>query len=109
MVAGALAATVGGVQQGAAYVFVEPTGGSTDATETARLTSSDGVSQGAFGASVAINGKTLMAGAPNAGSVGQGEAYLFVEPPNGWATGTETARLTASNGNVGDTFGYSVA
>jgi hypothetical protein len=109
VVAGASAAVVNGVEEGAVYLFVEPSGGWHDATETARVTSSDGVSRGAFGASVAINGQTILAGAPNAGPASQGEAYVFVEPPTGWATGTETARLTASNRQTGDAFGYSVA
>jgi hypothetical protein len=108
VVAGATSAIVNGVQQGAAYVFVEPPGGWTDATETARLTSSDGFFNDTFGQSVAVNAKTILVGAARAGFVGQGEAYVYVQPQSGWASGTETARLTASNGQMSDGFGSSV-
>ncbi len=109
VVAGAPGATVNGVQQGAAYVFVEPAGGWTNATETARLTSSDGFYADLFGESVAVNAKTIVVGAGRAGFVGQGEAYVYVRPQSGWVSGTETARLTSSNGQLYDTFGFSVA
>jgi hypothetical protein len=90
--------------RGAAYVFVEPAGGWTNATETAKLTASDADSRGGFlGASVAISGNTIVAGAPFAHSpdtdYGGGAAYVFVKPAGGWAIGTETAELTPSDTN----------
>jgi hypothetical protein len=40
----------------------------------------------------------------------QGEAFVFVEPPGGWATtSTPNARLTPSGGEQDDPFGWSVA
>ena len=63
--------------QGAAYVFVE-NGGTW--SQEAELTSSDGATEDSFGQSVAINGNTLVAGAPGhaVGSSGnQGAAYVF--------------------------------
>ena len=34
-----------------------------------------------------------------------GSAYVFVKPSDGWATATETAKLTASDGAGDDNFG----
>jgi hypothetical protein len=96
---------------GAAYVFVEPSGGWMDTTQTAELTSSNG-HRGLFGASVAIAGNMIVAGAPEQeGSFhpGPGAAYLFVEPSGGWVNQTQTAELVASNRADGDGFGLGVA
>lgn len=154
---------------GAAYVFVKPSNGWTDATENAKLTASDGVDGDAFGNSVAISGDTIAVGAifandssgdnfagkayvftkPSGGWSGnlnqtaeltatdsglltymgcsvavsgntvvtgsygqnnfQGSAYVFAEPSGGWANMTQTAELTASNGQASDFFGFSVS
>jgi hypothetical protein len=94
--------------QGAAYVFVEPASGWMDITETARLTPSDG-KDADLGWSVAISGDTVVAGAPNTGTGGEGNgAYVFVKPKSGWKDMTETAKLTASRG-TGFKLGYSVS
>jgi hypothetical protein len=97
---------------GSAYVFVKPGGGWSTMTETARLNPSDGGSYDAFGHSVAISGDTVVVGAWGhdvGGNEHQGAAYVFVKPGGGWTTMTETARLTASDGEADDIFGYSVA
>ncbi len=39
----------------------------------------------------------------------QGAAYVFVKPGSGWATETETAKLTASDGAASDALGRGVA
>ena len=113
VVGGAVLATVNGHQdQGAAYVFVKPAGGWASGTETAKLTASDGAASDQLGRSVAVSGNTVVAGAPGAtagGRKGQGAAYVFVEPAGGWANETETAKLTGSDSNPGDEFGWSVA
>jgi len=106
VVAGALYANVGGEsQQGAAYVFVRPAGGWATATETAKLTASDGAFAGHFGAAVAVSadGSVVVVGAP-----GQGAAYVFVRPAGGWATATETAKLSASDGTAVEGLGSAV-
>jgi len=80
--------------------------------QLAELTSSDGVQGDAFGGSVSISGNTVVVGAPYAtinGNVDEGAAYVFVKPANGWANMTQTAKLTASDGQAGFTFGDSVA
>lgn len=100
----------GGISYGApAHVFVKPATGWANMTETAELLPSDGVT---FGRAVAISGSTVVVGAMNA-TVGsnnfQGKAYVYVEPAGGWTNMTETAQLTASDGEEGSEFGYSVA
>lgn len=100
------------VESGAAYVFVEPTGGWSNMTQTAELTPSDGTQYDEFGDSITISGHTVIVGAAEAGcscNEGSGAAYVFVEPPTGWTNMTQTAKLTASDGAVGDVFGWSVS
>ncbi len=98
-----------GIFQGAAYVFVKPGGGwATTSTFTAKLTASDGGANDYFGAAVAISGDTVVVGAFGDNS-DQGSAYVFVKPGGGWVTGTETAKLTASDGAAGDQFAIAVA
>lgn len=100
---------------GAAYVFVEPSGGWTDMTETAKLTASDAMEGNFLGISVAIAANTIVVGAGQNNSigvtfpVGAGAAYVFVKPAGGWSSMTETAKLTASDGVPGDDLGWSVA
>ena len=79
--AGADLATVGAnASQGVAYVFVKPRSGWGDGTQTAELTASDGASLDRLGASVAVSGGTVVAGAPGAtvsANLFQGAAYVF--------------------------------
>jgi hypothetical protein len=110
---GAPQATVGAnFDQGAVYVFSEGGSGWADATQTAKLTASDGSADDRFGSSVAISGGTIVVGAPDAtvgGNANQGAGYVFVKPASGWANATQTGKLTASDGAAGDGFGSSVA
>jgi len=113
LVAGAYGATISQQQQqGAAYVFVKPTSGWANMTQTAKVTASDGASSDGLGYSVSISGNTIAAGAPYA-KVGsnsrEGAAYVFVEPAGGWADMTETAKLTVSHGAPSDWVGFSVS
>jgi hypothetical protein len=100
--------------QGAAYVFVMPGGGwASTSTFTAELTASDGGLFDELGYSVGVtgNGSTIVAGAPMAeigSNTQQGAAYVFVMPGGGWANSYETAKLTASDGALGDQLGTSV-
>jgi hypothetical protein len=80
--------------------------------QLAELTASDGVSGNLLGISVGISGDTVVAGAVNAtvgSNQGQGAAYVFIKPATGWANMTESAKLTASDGQAGDGFGGSVS
>jgi hypothetical protein len=93
-------------QSGQAYVFVKPATGWSNMTETAKLTSSDS-NAGWFGVTVSVSGNTVAIGSYMQNFTG--EAYVFVEPATGWASMTETARLSPSDGVVGDSFGYAIA
>jgi hypothetical protein len=115
IVAGAAGAKIGSnLRQGAAYVFVKPSNGWATATETAKLTASNGAMNDNLGSSVATNsdGSTIVAGALGAtigSNTSQGAAYVFVEPSSGWVTTSSfTAKLTASDGAAGDFLGNSV-
>ena len=113
LVVGAPHATVGpNLTQGAAYVFTQPGGGWADATETAKLTESDGAKGDLFGSSVSISGNTVVVGEANAAvgpNLTQGVAYVFIEPASGWANMTQTVKLSATRGAAGDGFGLAVA
>jgi hypothetical protein len=107
----------GGVA-GSVYVFVEPAGGwsgtiaAPSMAGTAELTMSDPTVADHLGASVAITGSTVVAGAPEhmVGSNRQGAVYVFNEPSGGWAgTLSDSAELTAADGAQGDELGTSVA
>jgi hypothetical protein len=100
---------------GAVYVYVKPRTGWSNLSQSAVLVPSDGQdSCDNFGSSISVSGNTVVVGAsqsnPNCISNGPGSAYVFVEPPGGWSGQiTETAKLTASDGAVGDALGSSVA
>ncbi|HUU98333.1 MAG TPA: hypothetical protein VM487_21585, partial [Phycisphaerae bacterium] len=96
---------------GAAYIFAEPPDGWVDATETAKLTASDGAGSDVFGLSVAIDGEVVVVGAPQDDDAGSdsGSAYIFKRPPDGWVDMTESVKLTAYGGVADERFGESVA
>jgi hypothetical protein len=103
---------------GMGYVFVKPTGGWTDATETRRLVASHPIQGAAFGSDLAMSGGTVVVGAPGdvlddpvttAGSID-----VFTRPRAGWGQPSQaplmqTAALTARGGSKSDGFGTSVA
>src|SRR5262245_55319949 len=113
VVVGAPGADAPNIDQGAAYIFVR------DATTTppcwsqkAKLTARDGAAIDSFGFSVAIDGDTVVVGAPNADApnIDPGAAYIFVRDatttPPSW---TQQAKLTTRDGAAFDKFGNSVA
>jgi hypothetical protein len=107
LLVGAFTATVGGnASQGAAYLFTESNG---TWSESQKLTASDGGLFDNFGASVALDGSTLVVGANGAtvgGNAAQGALYVFTESNGTW---TQTQKLTANDGAAYDNFGLSVA
>jgi hypothetical protein len=92
----------GGFEAGAAYVF--RFGGTTWAQE-AKLMASNADAMDLFGHSVAIGGNVAVVGAYQP-VFGKGAAYVFSHDATGW---NEEAILTASDGDVDDQFGLSVA
>ena len=108
VLAGADLHRVGTVQQGAAYIFVDPAHGWRDAREAAKLTARQGQARELFGRIVAIWHDTAVIGAPDHGGAAaeQGAAYVFVKPTSGWTDSlTLTAQLAASDPGKGDEFG----
>ena len=73
-----------GTSSGSAYVFRTDDGGATY-VEVAKLTASDAASMDFFGASVAIDGGTIVVGATkdDDGGTDSGSAYVF-EDESGW-------------------------
>ena len=110
----------GGTDSGSVYVFTKPSGGwgtwvtlstSSKAALTAKLTASDAAADDHFGWSVAVDGDNVVVGAYGNDDNGSdsGSVYLFTKPSGGWATATETVKLTAPDGAADDNFGDSVA
>ena len=92
---------------GAVYVFARS---GTSWSQEARLVASDAAPHDAFGTSVALDGDTLIAGAPvkrrgTAGSYANGAAYVFTRGGGGWA---QQAKLADAAGANGEMFGFSV-
>jgi hypothetical protein len=89
---------------GAAYVFVR---NGTTWSMQAKLSGDAGPAD-QFGSSVGVSGSTAIVGAPASGTLGGGleAAYIFVRSGTAW---TMQAKLAASDGTLGDNFGWSVA
>ena len=110
-----------GSYSGSAYIFVRGavTAGEWPATETQKITASDGVSGDYFGGysdyapnGVSIYGDTIMVGAwrEHANGVSDaGSAYIFVRNSNGTWPATETQKIVANTPIATDNFGVSVA
>jgi len=94
-----------GTDSGAAYIY------QWDGmvwNEVAKLTAPDGATDDRFGYAVAIGGDIAIVGAYQDDDLGieSGSAYVFERVGNAW---TQTSKLTASGGQAGDQFGFSVA
>jgi uncharacterized repeat protein (TIGR01451 family) len=74
--------------------------------QQAKLTASDGANDDYLGYSIAIAGDTIVVGTF---STANQAVYVFVKPAGGWASATETAKLTASDAAASDYFGAAVA
>ncbi|HEV2400458.1 MAG TPA: FG-GAP repeat protein [Candidatus Sulfotelmatobacter sp.] len=95
--------------QGLALVFNKPESGWSSTHSSSQLIASDGSPSDAFGSSVAVDHDTIVVGAIQDFAARQGEAYVFAKPGDGWQSSTETARLTASDGQPWDMFGASTS
>jgi hypothetical protein len=89
-----------GFQSGSAYLFNVTTG-----NQLAKLTASDAAAEDDFGYSVGISGNTAIVGARfnDDGGFNSGSAYLFDV-----TTGNQLFKLTASDAEAIDEFGFSV-
>jgi hypothetical protein len=91
---------------GAAYLFIKPSTGWANMTQTAKLTASNPSGLSSFGSSVGISEKTIVIGAPNFSQ--PGTVYVFVQPLAGWSDMTETAQILPTTQSESQ-FGYFVA
>jgi hypothetical protein len=95
----------GGAGSGSVYVFTRA--GNTW-TQQQKLTASDAGAGDVFGISVALDGDTALIGAErdDDGGTESGSAYVFVNSGTAWS---QQQKLTASDAEGHDYFGYSVA
>jgi hypothetical protein len=109
VVGASVASTGSGTRGGAAYVFVKPSTGWVNTTQTAKLTGSDSTATNSyFGYSVAISGNTIVVGRFSGSE--NVPVYVFVKPASGWTDMTETTQLLAPAGsNVLQGFGAAVS
>ena len=73
-------------------------------SELSKLTGSDGGPLAEFGQTVAVSGDVAVIGAPGDAST-QGAVYVFKRDGFNW---NEVTKIVASDGEVGDAFGFSV-
>ena len=92
--------------QGSVYTFARA--GDALRTETAKLTASDGAADDQLGTSVAIRGDTIAAGARQ-DDVGSATGSIYTFARTGPAARTQTAKLTASDGQSNDFLGEALA
>ena len=110
-VVGAYREDAGGSDAGAAYVFQRNEGGADNWGEVKKLTASDAQAGDQFGISVAVSGDTAVVGASteDAGGDDAGVAYVFERDEGGAGNWGEVKKLTASDAQALDHFGFSVA
>lgn len=96
---------------GAAYIFDRNLGGEDNWGEVIKLTSFDQEDYDSFGFSVFINGDSVVVGAISEDGLGtdRGAAYVFDRNQGGTNNWGELAKLTASDAEDGDMFGFSVS
>jgi len=99
-----------GLDSGVVFVFQRQESNTATAkwTQQAKLLTSDGTDGDGFGFGLAIQGDTIVAGAYSDND-NQGAAYVFGITSDAGVPWTEQAKLTASDGGIGDEFGISVA
>ena len=110
-VVGAWTEDAEGNNAGAAYVFGRDEGGTGNWGEVKKLTASNAEAFDFFGHSVAVSGDVAVVGAwsEDAGGSGAGAAYVFQRNAGGAGNWGEVKKLTASDAQEFDLFGFSVA
>lgn len=109
VVVGASDADVNGkVDQGAAYVFFRPQGGTNNWGQVKKVIAADGASRDFFGEEVSIDGNMIVVGAWAAevnGKTDQGAAYVFYRDYGGVSNWGQIRKLVASDGAAREHFG----
>ncbi len=99
-----------GTDPGAVYVYTKPASGWESVSVPIKLTSPAGNNGDMFGATVAVNGDTIVVGAPGSGNNYLFDAvYVFTKPSSGWESTSDAAKLTPETSELRDWFGFSVA
>ena len=100
-----------GSNAGAAYVFQRDQGGTDNWGQIKKLSASDAQAGDRLGISVAVSDDTAVVGAylEDAGGTQLGAAYIFRRDQGGTDNWGQVKKLTASDAQVGDWFGISVA
>ncbi len=101
-VAGAELDDDAGSSSGSSYVFVRS---GTTWSQQQKLVANDATSNDRFGVAVSVSVETAVMGAYGDDS-SRGSAYVFVRNGTSWS---QQQKLTASDGNTSDRFGWSVA
>jgi hypothetical protein len=105
---GTIAVGAGGAEE--AYVFTEPQGGWTNATQTAILMPTKADNANGFGGSIATGASYLVAvGSSDDPPATEGAVYIFQESENGWQNMNETAKLTDAGAVPHEHLGSSLA
>jgi hypothetical protein len=92
--------------RGRVDVFTEPKGGWVSGHPIGHLFAPDPKADGFFGSGLAIQGSTIVVGAPDGVGQSPGEVYVYVKPAAGWkGQHTNGAILTPSDGATVDDFG----
>ncbi len=100
-----------GAGSGSAYVFERDQGGSGNWGQVAELTADDAEGSDYFGASVSVNGDTVIATAHRNDDAGSesGSAYVFGRDQGGPDNWGQVDKITADDAAAGDRFGSSVS
>jgi len=111
VIVGAFAENGAGIGRGAAYVFYRNEGGTDNWGEVKKLTASDPEDNDYFGHAVSISGDYAIVGAnwEDGGGIDRGAAYVFYRNEGGTDNWGEVKKLTASDTENNDEFGYSVS
>ena len=93
---------------GAVYVFTGPYNSLFARDDAAKLSPPDETAARGFGWSVSLTSDAVAVGAPALGG-GDGEAYVFTKPDEGWESTSDAVKLTSPRGRWDQFFGYSVS
>ncbi len=111
LIVGAPLVNDNGNNSGAVYVYERAQSSNQNWNEVAKLIADDGALGDNFGIFAAIDADTLVIGAhlDDDNGIDSGSAYIFERNTNGNNAWSQVAKLLASDGAAGDSFGWSVA
>ena len=100
-----------GTDAGTAYVYARNVGGTGNWGLLKQLTPDDGAAGHLFGKAVAVDGPTILVGAPAAdgAATASGAAYVFDRFQGGANNYGQVTKLAADDGATGEEFGWSVS